>query len=379
MPLKKYDFVIVGGGIFGVYAALYLARNRQKVLLIEKEKQLLTKASIVNQARLHNGYHYPRSIATAVMSNENKARFTADHQGFIHSKFDKYYGIDRFASFTDQSQFQRFCDFLKIRCTAVNEHPWIDQTRLEALFLTTEPTFDPVLIAHYYRQKIKEKAGIEVMLESWVERVRSDGDRWQLIVRQAGSADKLKFEAGQAINATYAGSNAVNRLFGLHDIDLMHEISEIVLVSSPELKNTGLTVMDGQFGSLMPYGRSGLLSLSSVSYTHHKVSYQNLPVFDCQAVRTDCRPDFPGNCNYCPARPRSNRHKMISQIRHYLRPKVRLVYYKSMFTIKSKLKANYIDDGRPTEISVLHEKPGFYCIFAGKINSIYELEKVISF
>ena len=377
--MKKYDFVIIGGGIFGAYAALYLARNKQKVLLVEKESQLLTKASVVNQARLHNGYHYPRSIATAIMSNENKARFTSDHQDFIHAEFDKYYGIDRFASFTDQSQFQRFCDFLNIRCIPVEDHPWIDMTRLEALFLTTEPTFDPVLIAHFYRRQLKDQAGIDVLLQSRVELARSDGDHWLLTIRQAGKAEKLEISALQAINATYSGSNAINRLFGVDDIDLMHEISEIVLVTSPEMRNTGLTVMDGQFGSLMPYGRSGLLSLSSVSYTHHKVSYSNLPVFDCQAVRTDCRPDFPGNCNYCPARPRSNRHKMMSQIKLYLQPKVRLSFFKSMFTIKSKLKANYIDDGRPTEISVLNEKPGFYCIFAGKINSIYELEKVIAF
>jgi hypothetical protein len=49
----------------------------------------------------------------------------------------------------------------------------------------------------------------------------------------------------------------------------------------------------------------------------------------------------------------------------------------SYFTIKSKLKASHIDDGRPTEIALLSEKPRFYCLFAGKINSIYEVEKVV--
>jgi hypothetical protein len=68
---------------------------------------------------------------------------------------------------------------------------------------------------------------------------------------------------------------------------------------------------------------------------------------------------------------------MISQISHYFTDKVRLDYFTSLFTIKSKLKANYIDDGRPTEISILNQDPPFYCIFAGKINSIYEVEKII--
>ena len=63
--------------------------------------------------------------------------------------------------------------------------------------------------------------------------------------------------------------------------------------------------------------------------------------------------------------------------KHYFADEVEFHYFTSMYTIKSKLKANYIDDGRPTEISILNENPRFYCIFAGKINSIYEVEKVV--
>ena len=70
---------------------------------------------------------------------------------------------------------------------------------------------------------------------------------------------------------------------------------------------------------------------------------------------------------------------MRAQMQQYLAPEVQLNYFTSMFTIKSKLKANFIDDGRPTEINVLRRNPHFYCIFAGKINSIYEIEKVVEF
>jgi hypothetical protein len=68
---------------------------------------------------------------------------------------------------------------------------------------------------------------------------------------------------------------------------------------------------------------------------------------------------------------------MLAQIKQYLSEAVTLHYFTSMFTIKSKLRANYIDDGRPTEIGLLSNNPRFYCIFAGKINSIYEIEKVV--
>ncbi|MCR9101720.1 MAG: FAD-binding oxidoreductase [bacterium] len=377
--MEQYDFLIVGGGIFGIYAALFLREQGQRVLLVEKEKVLLKKASIVNQARLHSGYHYPRSVATARMSDDNKARFTADHQDFINFEFEKYYAIDRFGSFTDAAQFERFCAFIGIPCEPVERHPYFNYHRLEALYKTVEYTFDPILIAEYYRQRLY-KAAPEVTPRLFTEVVDAvaDGDQWQVGLKDLESGKLVSVRARQVINATYAGSNAINRLFGVRDIDLMHEISEMAFVNSPQVRDIGLTIMDGPFGSIMPYGKSGLLSLSSVAYTHHKVSYDNLPTFDCQQVNTSCRPDFTDICNFCPAKPASNYRKMLGQIRHYFTDKVEFQYFTSMFTIKSKLKASYIDDGRPTEISVLHDNPRFYCIFAGKINSIYEIEKVVS-
>lgn len=375
--LETYDFAIIGGGLFGVYASLYLAKQGLRVLLLEKEKQLMTKASVVNQARLHSGYHYPRSIATALMSDDNKARFTRDHQAFIHRAFDKYYAIDRYSSFTDGHQFKRFCDFIQLKCEAVDSHPHIRLDNLESLFLTEEYTFDPILIAAYYRQLVKDQPQISVHCYQQIVQAEAQANSWHLTIKQLSGESQYKVQVSQVINATYANSNGVNRLFGLADISLMHEIAEMAFVSSPQLQDLGLTIMDGQFASIMPYGLSGLLSLSSVTYTHHKVSHTPLPIFDCQTNVPDCQPNFPANCNQCIGRPVTNYNKMKRQIERYLKPSAELFYLSSMFTIKSKLKANHIDDGRPTEIAILSENPRFYCIFAGKINSIYEIEKVV--
>jgi hypothetical protein len=338
---------------------------------------LFKKASIVNQARLHGGYHYPRSVATALMSDDNKARFTEEHKPFILFAFDKYYAIDRHGSLTDAAQFERFCEYIGIRCEPVERHPLFNYDRLESLYLTTEYTFDPMLIGEFYKQKVKDEPAIEVLTSTTVTEAVSSAGAWRLQLENGESRAVTKMEAAAVINATYCSSNSVNRLFGVTDIHLMHEISEIAFLTSPQLKDIGLTVMDGQFGSLMPYGKSDLLSLSSVAYTHHKVSYDNLPHFDCMQENPACTPRFTSNCNFCPAKPKSNSKKMVRQISQYFSEQVELNYFTSMYTIKSKLKANFIDDGRPTEISKLHESPDFYCIFAGKINSIYEIEKVV--
>ncbi len=371
----RCDFLVVGGGLFGSYAALYLTGKGHDVVLLEKEARLFTKASLVNQARLHSGYHYPRSIATALMSNDHKQRFAREHRDFILFDLEKYYAIDRYGSYTDAPQFERFCKYLELHCEPVARHPLFNFDRLEALYRTTEPSFDPALIGAYYRRKLNEQKRIRILKNTYPIAVEEGAEGWEVQLQHGD--EKLLLYAAAALNATYSASNAVNELFGASPIPLMHEISEIALLYAPGLDKVGLTVMDGPFGSVMPFGKSGLHSLSSVAYTHHRVSYENLPAFSCQQEQPHCLPERPDDCNACVACPGSNYDKMAMQMQRYFRAGGRWQHYFSLFTIKSKLQANFIDDGRPTEILKLRENPPFYCIFAGKINSIYEIEKVL--
>ncbi|MBK7408312.1 MAG: FAD-dependent oxidoreductase [Saprospirales bacterium] len=376
-PLSTYDFLIIGGGLFGAYSALYLAEKGYRSCILEKEAALFRKASIVNQARLHGGYHYPRSIATARMSDDHRERFTEDHKDFVNFEFEQYYAIEKYGSLTDAAQFERFCKYMNIRCERVMDHPLFDYSRLEALYLTTEYSFDAILIARHYVERLKTEPLIEVRMQQELLQAETEGDHWRVQVRDHSREETTEIQAPIVINATYAGSNAINRLFGGAEIELMHEISEMAFVAAPKIQHLGLTVMDGPFGSIMPYGKSGLLSVSSVAYTHHRVSYENLPNFPCQTPETGCRPGYLADCNPCIERPPSNYRKMLSQMGQYFSDEVEWQYFFSYFTIKSKLQASFIDDSRPTEISLLRENPHFYCIFAGKINSIYEIEKVV--
>ena len=182
-PLPSYDFIIIGGGIFGCYAALYLSGKGCRIALVEKEKKLFKKASIVNQARLHGGYHYPRSVATARMSDDNKQRFTEEHKDFIHFGFEKYYAVDKYGSLTDAVQFERFCKFIGIKCERVHGHPLFGYERLEALYLTTEYSFDPVLIGEFYKQKIEKEKNIEVFRFHKITEVGQSGNKWEVVLQ----------------------------------------------------------------------------------------------------------------------------------------------------------------------------------------------------
>ena len=64
----KTDRLIIGAGLYGLYAALYCAKQGYSVVVIECENAPFKRATYINQARVHLGYHYPRSYSTAKKS-----------------------------------------------------------------------------------------------------------------------------------------------------------------------------------------------------------------------------------------------------------------------------------------------------------------------
>src|ERR1044071_5045065 len=104
------DSIIIGGGVYGARLALALRAEGESVLLLERETELLARASLINQARVHNGYHYPRSILTSVRSRQNYDRFRAEYSDCVFESFDHYYAIARNDSKTTASQFLQFCN-----------------------------------------------------------------------------------------------------------------------------------------------------------------------------------------------------------------------------------------------------------------------------
>ena len=75
------------GGYFGLYLAYYLGARHHKVDLFEKNSELMARASYNNQARIHNGYHYPRSVLTALRSRESFPRFIKDFPQCVCNDF----------------------------------------------------------------------------------------------------------------------------------------------------------------------------------------------------------------------------------------------------------------------------------------------------
>ena len=59
---------VIGAGLFGSTIAIALASEGYDVELFDLKDDILSSASGINQYRLHRGYHYPRSVSTAISS-----------------------------------------------------------------------------------------------------------------------------------------------------------------------------------------------------------------------------------------------------------------------------------------------------------------------
>ena len=56
--MKQYDVVIIGGGIAGICIAEILSRDKLKILIIEKNKNLISEASTSQHGWFHFGSLY---------------------------------------------------------------------------------------------------------------------------------------------------------------------------------------------------------------------------------------------------------------------------------------------------------------------------------
>lgn len=371
----QYDRIIIGAGIYGLYAALFCCQRGQHVLVLECDRTAFGRATYVNQARVHQGYHYPRSMSTAMKSAGYFERFNRDFAFCINKEFDKIYATSRQFSWTDGPQFKEFCRAAHIPCEELHPERFFRKGMCDGAFRTREFTYDAMLLKAYYLEKLSAFPSFEIQYGISIAAIEKETDRYVIRIR-----DGREYKAGFVLNATYAGANQVLETAGYEKFAIKYELCEIILCEANEkLRQFGFTVMDGPFFSIMPFGKTGLHSLTSVTFTPHTTSYEKLPVFSCQRRSGGyCSARKLGNCTDCPARPDTAFPYMASLARKYLREEYEFAYRESLFSMKPILMSSEIDDSRPTVIRIYSRKPAFVGVLSGKINTVYDLDEVLS-
>jgi len=371
---KQFDWVIFGAGIYGMYAAKLLGMRGMSVALVDIDNEPLQRASFINQARVHNGYHYPRSVSTAEKSANYYKRFNEEFEYAVHKKFTKVYAISMNDSLTNAEQFKKFCDFVDIPAEEVNTSRYFHPGMVEAAFETDEYTYDASKIRQALSNDLSTLLHVQTLFGTEIVSAEIVDEAKFLLRFQTG----LIIETGHVLNATYASINQLLQFFNYDLFQTKYELCEVILTKvSANFANMGITIMDGPFFSLMPFGFTGTHSLTSVSDTPHEASTAAYPKFTCHSLRPDCNEQYLRNCNSCEFRPQSAWNRMSQLAKKYLNPDITIQYESSLFAVKTILNTAEIDDSRPTMINIASRKPTFISVFSGKFNTIYDMEEVL--
>jgi glycine/D-amino acid oxidase-like deaminating enzyme len=357
---KTYDAIVLGAGYFGLRIAQNLRESGMAmVLVLEAEDSPMQRASYVNQARVHNGYHYPRSILTAFRSRISSDRFIAENSPAIKKDFEHVYAIAKSLSKTNARQFEEFCN----RIGAPLSPAPSDLARqfsprlIEKTWLAQEFAFDSNILRELVMAKILELGGIEIKFGTKVA-----------TVSKASDATTVKTENGQEFNAPtviaslYAGTNELHKASGLPLLPIQYEVAEMALVQMPkEWKNRAITVMDGPFFSLVPFPSENLHTFSHVRYTP-QVRWEDTEGSEISKLSKLDLDNF-----------KSTFREMKADLVRYLPTLSEISYVKSIREIKTVLAKVDLSDSRPVLVRGDFGIPGYYCVLGGKIDNIFDV------
>ena len=174
--IQKFDYVVLGGGIYGLYASDILLKKGYRVALIECDKDLFGRASSLNQARLHLGYHYPRSISTARASARYFRRFIEEFDFAINNRFKKIYAISSRNSYTSKRQFLKFCSAVNIPAFEIDAKEYFNEGSVEVALQTEEYSFDAKHIKNELLERIKYDKNMNIFVNKRLSGVEKKED-----------------------------------------------------------------------------------------------------------------------------------------------------------------------------------------------------------
>jgi len=370
----QYDKIIIGAGLYGLYSALFCGKMGESVLVLECDTAPFCRATYINQARVHQGYHYPRSISTALKSAGYFEKFNRDYGFCVNSEFKKIYATSAMYSWTSGEQFKKFCMAANIPCEEMHPEKFFKPGMCDGVFETREFAYDAMILKNYLLEQLQPLKNVKIEYGVRIQKIEKLSDVYELDL-----GNKHVVQTGFLLNATYASTNQILHMLGYEKFGIKYELCEIILCEvNDKLREYGFTVMDGPFFSIMPFGETGLHSLTSVTFTPHTTSYDALPTFSCQGMSDGfCSPKFLGNCNDCKAKPETAFPYMASLARKYLKDEYGFTYHSSLFSMKPILMSSEIDDSRPTVIRTYSKNPTCVGVLSGKINTVYDLDEVL--
>jgi len=335
---KRKKVAVVGGGIFGVTAAVFAARAGHEVTLFEANGALCAAASGINQYRLHRGYHYPRSPETARSAAASEVSFRREYGPAVIDGGTHLYAVAREGSQISADEFLAFCRAHRLKYQEVNSD-LVNPDEIDVTVEVEESWVDPGALWVMATEKLST-AGVRVLLNT-----------------RARAADLATYDT--VVVATYANLNEL--LPEEAHRDYQYEVCEKPVVELPEVfRQVGLVVVDGPFMCVDPFGTSGYSVLGNVVHAIHATNVGQSPevpktiwpmlnkgvIFDPEVTAFSSFVEH--GAKFIPA---------LASARHV----------GSMYTVRTVLPDVEATDERPTLVS--HAGGRFVKIFSGKIGN----------
>lgn len=237
---------IVGAGWYGCHLGSVLLQLGHDVTIYEAAAEVLPRASALNQARLHAGYHYPRCYATRSETAACFKRFMATYPHFTRAIEKNIYAVSQARSVMDFTTYTHIMRALGLNFTEVDAADY-GLTRVDGAINTEERSLDFGMARAHFRVKL----GSSLKLDRPVSKVRENGA--QAII------DGETFDL--AINCTWCALDT-----GMPVEDIFYEPTTLFYYEATEPFYGALTTMDGDCFSVYPY-QDNVFTLSHVAHT----------------------------------------------------------------------------------------------------------------
>lgn len=352
---------MLGGGFYGLVAARELARQGRRTVLVEQDAAVMRRASYRNQARVHRGYHYPRSVLTAARSCANYARFLREFEGATVGDVRTLYAVARSRSTITARQFEAVCERIGAPLFAASreERALFDPAFVEEVFFAEEAVFDAAALAVLV-QRSAEEAGVRIELGARAVQVTPVAGRLEVLVERAGEPHRI--QAPEVVACLYSGTNGLLAASGLPTLRLKHELAEMALIDPPPaLQGRGVTLMCGPFFSSLPFPDRRAYTLSHVQYTPHFEWIE------------EAAPDPARHGSRTAPDRDSAFERMRADAARYLPALASSRQCGSLWEIKTVLPSSERDDSRPILFLRDHGLPGLSVVLGAKLDNVFDM------
>ena len=250
MANKKKTFkkiLIIGAGIHGAFIAKYLKKYFVKITLLEKNKYILNETSKATHNRANRGYHYPRSNKTFDECKKAYDYFSKKYFKYLKT-IPSFYCIEN-RSKTNFNKYKNFFIKNQLKFKIIKKNKFIKTKNIEGIIQAEEGCFDHFGITKMLENELKNK-NIKLLKNFNLKKVKTMDNALQITSENDQS---LIDNYDIVINATYDKSNEILKKFKIKNLSkYSYQLTEIIVVHSRK-KIPGITVMDGDFITIMPY------------------------------------------------------------------------------------------------------------------------------